>query len=215
MSDVTIPEGPPARRRRRPGFRRLATALAALTLVLAVVSPARADFFGHTVAITALIQDDAHPEGPTEMPLAVEVVGEQIEYDATYDYIDIDDTIITIGNSDRNCLVFGCDILFVMNDDFFGFSIIDAFGEIDDIVGVTLLSSNVAGFDIGNVTFSENEIFLPFEYYGGYPAENIIPDGEAVLSVTFASVPEPDSLGLFVAALALLGAARGATGRRA
>lgn len=188
-----------------------------LILILAALllspSQAGAGFFGNTIEIFSVTSEGIWIDGTpplTETSLAVDVVNTQTEYDGGSDTIDLADTTITLK---RNPFAPCAQSTFCQFNPpgvgiFFGFRIVDVLDQVAPIIGVSILSSTITGFEIGDVAISENNIFVGMEhpiYWGGQ-----IPDGEAVLSVTFAptAVPEPAALGLFGLALTGLASIR-------
>lgn len=143
------------------------------------------------------------PPAPTTVDtlMVSGTVGGQTEYDGNFDFIDLSDNTVRLGNNDRHCVGTNCPITPEAFGDFFGFRIVDYLNRISPIIGVSIHSSSIPGFVIGDITFSENEIFIGIEDLAGFSPGDVIPNGEAVLNVTFATVPEPAPGVLFAAAL--------------
>tara|TARA_R110000868_G_scaffold46376_2_gene153199 strand:+ start:524 stop:1138 length:615 start_codon:yes stop_codon:yes gene_type:complete len=156
-------------------------------LLFALVTPATAGFMGNTVGIFDRVDAPfSFPPGVADTLIASTVVGSQTEYDAFFDFIDIADTTITIGNNDRNCSGGSCPISFLGQGDFYGFKIADTSDEIAPILSVSVLSSTDPSFTNADITFSDDEIFISIEDFNNYNYGSVIPFGEVVLQVTFA-----------------------------
>jgi hypothetical protein len=138
--------------------------------------------------------------------LKIATVGAQVEYDRFFDFIDVSDNAITLGNDTRNCGGGSCPVPSILLGDFFGFRLVDRLNAIPAILDVRIAASTIAGFSAGDIVFSENEIFLRIEKTGGYVPGNVIPTGLAVLNVTFDAtpIPEPSGGALFAAGLAAI-----------
>lgn len=186
--------------------------IAALALCF-LGTPASAGFIGKTVGIFDRVDDPfGFPPGISDNLITTTVVGAQTEYDSFFDFIDIADTTITIGNNNRKCVNGFCPITFLGLGDFHGFKIADTADELEEILSVSVLSSTDPSFTDADITFTGDEIFISIEDFGNYAVGNVIPQGEIVLQVTFAQqiaqVSAPgSSLGL-LAGILIIGAAR-------
>lgn len=176
-------------------------------LALSLMSaPAAAGFIGNTVGIYERVDSPfAFPPGPADTLVSSGVVGSQIELDASYDFIDLGDDTITIGNNDRNCVGASCPILFLGSGDFLGFKITDIADELEPILNVSVLSSTSGSFSNADISFSDNEIFIRIEDFGGYRGGSVVPFSEVILQVTFAEqavqVSAPSGQFAFIASL--------------
>ncbi len=173
----------------KPFTRGVAPLIAALLVLYAPA--AGAGFLGKSIEVFSFTGDNSSPQTTFDTSLVVDTVGGQIEYDAALDVIDLSDNTIRLGNNDRNCIGSICDPTPAALGDFFGFRILDHLDLIAPLTGVSIQSSTIPGFAIGDVTFSGNEIFIGIERLGGYSPGDVIPGGEALLNISFAEIPEP------------------------
>lgn len=179
--------------------------------LLALTTPATAGFMGNTVGIFSRVdfQFPFNPQpGPSDSLISSNVVGSQVEYDASFDFIDIADTTITIGNNSRNCSGGFCPLHFIGIGDFYGFKIADIADEIAPILSVSVLSSTDPSFTDADITFTGDEIFISIEDFDDYIGNSVIPFNEVVLQVTFAEqtaqISAPGgTFGLIAGALAI------------
>lgn len=164
---------------------------------------------GKTVGVFERVNDPfGFPPGISDNLISSTIVGNQTEYDSFFDFIDIGDTTITIGNNDRNCVNGSCPIGFLRFGDFHGFKIADTDDEIAEILSVSVLSSTDPSFTDADITVSGDEIFIRIEDFNDYAFGNVVPFSEVVLQVTFAEqsaqVSAPGgSIGLMGAMLAI------------
>ncbi len=177
-----------------------------LMAFLFAIPQAKAGFLGNTVEIFDRVQSPGlgfpGPPAPVDTSRFVGVVGVQTEFSSLADFIDVADTRITLGSNGLDCVPVNnvCNTPLLVGGDFFGYGIADMLDQIDPIIGVSLVSSTIAGFDIGDISFSENGIFFSIESLVAFVPGLVIPIGEAVIEVTFAStgaVSEPADFAIF------------------
>jgi hypothetical protein len=164
---------------------------AIMAVALLMGPSAHAGFVGHSIELFTVTD--------TDNSFGAVVVGAHLEYQPLFDFIDIWDNSITVGNKDHVCegVCPEIGIPLLMAGDFFGFRLVDHLDSIAPVIGVEIASSTIAGFTPSDIEFSENEIFLRFEKLGSYVPGDVIPVGQAVLNVTFISAAEPGTFVLF------------------